>query len=83
MFLLASLSVIALILAVIGIYGVIAYTVAQRRPELGIRMALGAQRSDILKLVVRQGVFLTLTGIAIGPSQLWRAPGSWAAFSTR
>ena len=66
MFLLASLSVVALILAVIGIYGVIAYTVAQRRPELGIRMALGAQTSDILKLVVGQGVFLTLTGVAIG-----------------
>jgi predicted permease len=66
MFLLATLSLIALILAVVGIYGVIAYTVAQRRPELGIRMALGAQKSDILRLVVGQGLFITSTGVAIG-----------------
>jgi putative ABC transport system permease protein len=66
MFLLATLSGVALILSVIGIYGVIAYTVAQRRPELGIRLALGARQTDILRLVVSQGVFLTVTGVVIG-----------------
>jgi len=65
-FLLTSLSSIALVLAVVGIYGVIAYTVAQRRHELGIRMALGAERRDVLRLIVARGLFLTLIGIVIG-----------------
>ena len=66
MVLLAVFSATALLLAVVGIYGVIAYSVAQRTQELGIRMALGADRDDLLKLVVGQGLRLTLTGIAIG-----------------
>jgi predicted permease len=66
MVLLATFAAIALVLAIVGIYGVIAYTVAQRRPELGIRLALGAQKNDILRLVVGQGMLLTLIGIAIG-----------------
>ena len=66
MFLLTALSSIALILAVVGIYGVIAYTVAQRRAELGIRLALGAEREDILRLVMGEGFLLTFVGIAIG-----------------
>lgn len=65
-FLLTSLSSMALILAVVGIYGVIAYTVAQRRHELGIRMALGAERSDVLRLIVGRGFFLTLIGVVMG-----------------
>ena len=65
-FLLSSLSSMALILAVVGIYGVIAYTVAQRRHELGIRMALGAERNDVLRLIVARGLFLTATGVVIG-----------------
>jgi putative ABC transport system permease protein len=65
-FLLSSLSAMALILAIVGIYGVIAYTVAQRRHELGIRMALGAKRSDVLRLIVARGMFLTFLGIATG-----------------
>ncbi|HLX43497.1 MAG TPA: ABC transporter permease [Bryobacteraceae bacterium] len=57
---------VALILAVVGIYGVIAYSVAQRTQELGIRIALGAGRRDILRLVISGGLGLTLGGIAIG-----------------
>jgi len=64
--LLGSFAGVALLLALIGIYGVIAYSVAQRTQEVGIRRALGAQQSDILRPVMRQGLVLTLTGIAIG-----------------
>jgi predicted permease len=56
----------AVLLALIGIYGIIAYSVAQRTQEVGIRRALGAQQSDILWLVIGQGLALTLAGIAIG-----------------
>ena len=62
----AIFSVVALILAVVGIYGVISYAVAQRTQELGIRMALGATQADILKLVVGRGLMLGVAGIAIG-----------------
>jgi putative ABC transport system permease protein len=66
MLLLSIFSAAALALAIIGIYGVLAYTVAERRLELGIRMALGAERSDIVRLVLRQGMILVIMGIAIG-----------------
>ena len=66
MLLLGVFATLALVLAAIGIYGVIAYTVTQRRHELGIRVALGAGAADILKLVLRHAMAMTFVGIAIG-----------------
>jgi putative ABC transport system permease protein len=66
MALLGVFSGVALILAVVGIYGVIAYSMAQRTQEMGIRIALGARRGDILRLVIGSGLLLTLSGIVIG-----------------
>lgn len=66
MLLLGAFSASALALAIIGIYGVLSYSVAQRRQEFGVRLALGAEHANILRLVVRQGLALTITGIIIG-----------------
>jgi putative ABC transport system permease protein len=66
MMLLSLFSGIALLLASIGIYGVMSYSVSQRSRELGVRIALGAGRADVLRLVLRQGMSVALMGIAIG-----------------
>jgi len=66
MVLLAIFAGLALILASVGIYGVMSYSVTQRTQELGVRMALGAQRRDIFSLVLKQGIILALIGVAIG-----------------
>jgi len=59
-------SATALVLAIIGVYGVLSYSVAQRRQEFGIRLALGAHRADIVRMVLRQGMSLAVSGIAVG-----------------
>ncbi|MBV9924261.1 MAG: ABC transporter permease [Acidobacteria bacterium] len=66
MFLMAGFAVAALLLAGVGLYGVVSYAVTERTREIGVRVALGAQRRDVVRLVVRHGMLLTLLGLAVG-----------------
>ena len=65
-FVLAGFGILGLVLALVGVYGVMAYTVSQRLHELGIRAALGARQSDLLSLVLKDAGLLTAAGVAIG-----------------
>jgi len=66
MFLLGGFALLALLLATIGVYGIVSYSVGQRTHEIGIRMALGARTVDVMKLIMANGLVLTIAGIALG-----------------
>jgi putative ABC transport system permease protein len=66
MLLVSTFASLALVLAIVGIFGLVAYSVSRRTQELGVRRALGAQRTDILRLVLRQALALTLVGVTTG-----------------
>ena len=72
----AAFGALALVVAAVGLYGVIGYNVAQRMHELGVRVALGAQRLDILRLVVAQSLGISLAGVALGALIAFLA-GKW------
>jgi putative ABC transport system permease protein len=71
MILFETFGLVALVLAAIGIYGVLSGSVSERTREIGVRLALGAQRRDVLALILRQGVALTLIGVGIGLAAAW------------
>lgn len=78
--LLASIAGVALLLAMIGLYGVIAYSTAQRTSEIGVRVAIGAQRSDVIRLVVWEGTRLAVAGTVLGVAGAYAASGVLSSF---
>src|SRR5262249_61639858 len=64
--LLAMFAILALVLSTVGTYGVLSYMVTERRREIGIRVALGATRQAVLRMILRQGLGLTVSGVALG-----------------
>jgi len=69
--LIGTFSLLALVLALIGIYGVMSSSVAERTKEIGIRMAIGAKASDVLALIIRRGMFLVCVGVLLGTAGAW------------
>ena len=67
----AAMGIIGLVLAVVGVYGLVSFAASQRTREIGIRMALGADPSDILNLVLKQGVRLVVAGVILGMIAAW------------
>jgi putative ABC transport system permease protein len=77
--LLTAFGGLALVLSLVGLYALMAYWVQQRTAEIGIRMALGAQRRSVMRLVLKQGAALALTGIALGLACAWALTRSMAS----
>jgi putative ABC transport system permease protein len=78
--LLALFGVLALVLAATGVYGIVGYRAVQRTPEIGVRVALGARRPDVVRLLVREGAAFAVGGVAIGLAvalALTRVVASW------
>jgi putative ABC transport system permease protein len=69
--LLAAFAALALVLAAIGIYAVIAYSVTQRTHEIGVRLALGARKGDVIRLILKQGMTPAVVGVALGLGGAW------------
>jgi ABC-type antimicrobial peptide transport system permease subunit len=69
--LLTGFSIVALVMAAVGIYGLIQYSVATRTREIGVRQAVGARAADILRMIIGEGLMLSLTGVALGLVGAW------------